>query len=31
MNTHGWPFEPLDTGPEPNGPPYTGGGGGSPD
>jgi len=26
-----WPFEPLDTGIGPDGPPYDGGGGGFPD
>jgi len=26
---HGWPFEPLDDGIQPTGPPDTGGGGGS--
>ena len=31
MNIHGWPFEPLGTGPEPNGPPDDGGGAGFPD
>ena len=28
MILHGWPFEPLDGGAEPDGPPNTGGGGG---
>jgi hypothetical protein len=28
MILHGWPFEPLDNGAEPDGPPNSGGGGG---
>ena len=30
MYMKGWPFEPLNAGTEPHGPPYDGGGGGTP-